>query len=61
MNVKLKIPDILGETIQKSHRTQGIKAEEMHRLLDAPLFRYRKWTQQAGVQCLNCYCAASEY
>ena len=30
-------------------------------LICTPLFRYRKWAQQAGVQCLNRYCAASEY
>ena len=40
MNVKLEIPDILGETIQKSRRTQGIKAEEMHRLLDSSAHHY---------------------
>ena len=29
MKVTLKIPDILGQTIQTTRRNKGIKAEEM--------------------------------
>jgi len=40
MKAKLEIPDILGETIQKCRRAQGIKADEMHRLLDSSAHHY---------------------
>jgi len=40
MKVKLNIPDKIASIIQTSRRNQGIKAEEMVRLLDCSFHHY---------------------